>query len=374
MYKKRIYKLFECILAFSFLCCIFTAKINANENTQDFIVPSEENIQKVADEIKENFIIDEIPEYNQIVNEINISSDVVEINNKSRGLWQITEDMYVGGGQLTSGNVQDAYIVQTNEDKAAALKIISDNPYITVRLCKLDLNTMIAEGTNFYDAGHDNYAQALGTMLAGDYALMVYSSNESYPAGNYTLMWNITNPAGASSIVDINEDLTKVALGYLDFNQPKTPAIFCNGSNWLDGLEWRDSQTFPIDYGHRGLGQHISEITVRNVNKGSYNTNKKTVNNALFIEVGVDSLWTYMNSYYQNINGGVTHWMDYFDASGRKTPRRLDEYDFRDRYHYVVIDMDKNVVVDFASPYNYWWLTGQTTGSATFTATNILNQ
>ena len=64
--------------------------------------------------------------------------------------------------------------------------------------------------------------------------------------------------------------------------------------------------------------------------------------------------------------------MDWYDATGQKTPRNFDEADIKLGPHYIVIDLNTNQVVDFASPYNYLWLTGDTKGSATFTQTDIL--
>lgn len=300
-----------------------------------------------------------------------VPEESIQLNMKARGTWVLADEIFNGYGDLTAADSIDMYIVQTAKDTAPAMKIVSDNPNLIVRLYFLDMSTGNAEGTTIYDQAGDDTPNILGTMPAGDYVLGVYSLDQNQPAGDYTLMWNCANPGGAVSIVDFDSNLTSVILGY---NNP--PAIYCNGTDWLTDLSWEEHYTFSYGSGYSGRDQSISNITVRQVNVGTYQTNKYSTNNALFVEVGVGSLWTIMRSQYSNINGSVTHIMDYTDATGQETPRRFTDIDVMEPLgpHYIVIDLDTFNVVDFASPYNYLWLSGQTTGSATFTRTNILGQ
>lgn len=50
--------------------------------------------------------------------------------------------------------------------------------------------------------------------------------------------------------------------------------------------------------------------------------------------------------------------MDTMDFRGKKTPRQLDEDDMSYGPHYIIFDLEKNQVVDFASPLNYWYTEG----------------
>lgn len=55
----------------------------------------------------------------------------------------------------------------------------------------------------------------------------------------------------------------------------------------------------------------------------------------------------------------------------QKTPRRLNSNDMVTGPHFIVIDLNENMIVDFASPYNHLWQTGDITGSATLTQKDI---
>lgn len=160
--------------------------------------------------------------------------------------------------------------------------------------------------------------------------------------------------------------MSKVTLGYPGSD------IFCNGEDWIASLEWEEHYTFNTSNGHSGRDQSISDVSARRINLGTYTSSKHTTNFAMFIDAGRDSLWLYMVSQYSNVNGSVSHTMNYHDASGRETPRRFDGTDEANGPHYVVYDMNTHEVIDFISQYNCLWRTGQTTAKYAFTATNIL--
>lgn len=94
-------------------------------------------------------------------------------------------------------------------------------------------------------------------------------------------------------------------------------------------------------------------------------------NNALFVELDEGTNWTMFRSTMTNINGDVTHDINYSDLIGKETPRGMDAEDISFGPHYLVIDLNKNLIVDFASYFNYWYIEGGRTFSCTFTATNI---
>lgn len=368
MKKATMKKVLSLLCAFALMmsASVTTFAAEINESALD----DNENLERVAANIQSNFVAVDSENSDSVISSYNtVEDDNLQFNMKARDTWRLADEIFNGQESVTASDPIDMYIVQTTTDRAAAMKIVSSNSNLIVRLYILDMSTGNATGTNIYDSANDSGPEVLGTLPAGNYVLGVYSTDSSTPAGSYTLMWNCSNPAGASTVVDYNSNLTKVVLGYAN-----RIAIYCNGVNWLDGLEWEEHYTFSYGNSYTGRDQSISNITVRSVNIGSYTTNKYSTNNALFVSVGVGTLWTIMRSQYTNNYGDVTHVMNYFDATGRETPRRLDALDMEYGPHYIVIDMNTNQVVDFASPYNYLWQSGQITGSASFTATNILNQ
>lgn len=329
-----------------------------------------EEVQQVAQTMQSNFVSALSDDLNTLDEKYSIlEGENIQVDMKSREKWLLQDEIFNGTGDVSASDNIDMYIVQTTKDSAPAMKIVSDNPNLVVRLYVLNTATGEASGTQIYDQAGDNAAKVLGNMPAGNYVLGVYSLDSSRPAGDYTLMWNRANPAGAAAIVNCDANLVNVILGY------KNPiAIYCNGTEWINGLEWEEHYTFSYGSGYSGRDQSISDVNVRKVNVGSFNTNKYSTDNALFIEAGPNTLWSIMRSQYSNINGDVTHIMDWTDVTGTETPRRFIDADMVFGPHYVVIDMNTNQVVDFASPYNYLWATEQIKGSASFTRTNILNQ
>lgn len=297
--------------------------------------------------------------------------EVEKVGTGARETWRLVQEIYNGNGNLSADDAEDFYIVQTTEDKSAALKVVSSNPNVVVQLCMLDLSTGNISRTNFYDSADGNGANVLTNLPAGNYALSVYSANANEPAGDYTLMWNCANPKGASTIVHISDDIRNVTLGYRD-----TVEIYCNGYEWLKNIQWSEHYTFSWSNGYQGRDQDIDDIKVKKVHKGRYDSKKYQTNNALFVEVGEGSLWTFSQSYYQNNEGDVTHIMDSKDATGQKTPRRFDSTDVTAPLgpHYIVIDIDTAKVVDFASNYNYLRLSGETDGKVVVYNENILGQ
>lgn len=290
-----------------------------------------------------------------------------------RGIWQLVQEVYNGSGSLSAEDAEDLYIVQTTEDKTAFLKIVSDNPNVVVQLCQLDLSTGQIGRSDFYDRADEDGASILTNLPAGDYVLSIYSINPNEPVGDYTLMWNCANPNNPTTFINLSSDLRNVTLGYKDKD---TVEVYCNGQEWLKNLHWSEHYTQSWSNGYRGRDQDIDYITVKKVHVGRYDSKKYQTNNALFVEVGKDSLWTFTQSYFQNDMGNVTHIMDIKDATGQDTPRRFTDIDVTEPLgpHIIVVDIDNAKVVDFASNYNYLRLSGETDGKVVVYRENIFGQ
>ena len=72
--------------------------------------------------------------------------------------------------------------------------------------------------------------------------------------------------------------------------------------------------------------------------------------------------YSYIDHYYQNINGNVTSWRHEEDPiTGLRTPRYLGDNPDDALYgpHYLVIDLNTEQVVDFVSSFNYFYLINQ---------------
>lgn len=377
--KKLIQKLSVGICMLSISTAASFASIAA-EITQDDLAktpateatieqPEMDVLQHVSSELQNSFVNGDAKEPLKLIEEFTSSVDNETLDSaKERGTWAIKDAIFNGTGTLAESNTMDMYIVQTSKDTASALKIVSENGNLTARIYLLDTATGQATATNIYDQAGDETASILGTLPAGNYALAVSSASQSALTGDYTLMWNCANPGGAGTLISYNQDLTSVVLGYTT----PSKAIYCNGEEWLKDLKWEEHYTFSYDNGYTARDQSVYNVQVKQINLGFFTSNKYNTSNALFVEVGVGTGWSIMRSQYQNNMGDVTHTMDWYDATGQKTPCNFDEADIKLGPHYIVIDLNTNQVVDFASPYNYLWLTGDTKGSATFTQTDIL--
>ncbi len=354
-----------CVLA---LMMSLSAAVFA-EDVNGAALEEAEKIKHAAENIENSFVAVETETDVPVTGSTGkIETKSLELNMMTRDGAEILGELFTVQGNLTESETTEVHFLRVAAERSPALKVVSSNANIVAVLFPLDVNTMELGDAITYDAAGDNFPTVYTKLAAGYYVLGVYSVEDSAPSGSYTLMWNSTNPADASAYVYASDNLSKVILAY-----SKGPTVYCNGTNWLTDLEWEEHYTLTTSTGHFGRDQSISDIKVRCLNTGSYHTNLHSTDNALFISAGKDSLWMIMRSQYSNVNGQVSHVMNYFDATGRETPRRFDSLDMK-YDHYIVIDMDTNELVDFVSPYNYLWQNEQTTGTFSFARTNILNQ
>lgn len=199
--------------------------------------------------------------------------------------------------------------------------------------------------------------------LAKGHYILAVGSPSGTDTGSYALMWNCSNPSNPTKVLYGSDNLDLITLGY-GYQDIKS-----NGNTLVQQhlLKWEEEYTFNFGTSHRGRNQSISDVDMSHVKMhlGSYSTNKYSTDNALFIQVGQGTLWSIMQSYYNNVNGNVVHEMNWYDATGQRTPRRLDAIDEQIANHYLVIDLEKNLIVDFFSPYNYLWQSEEITGGGT---------
>lgn len=387
MYMNK--KALSLLLVFSMLFGISTSSFASEEENDIQNADSEIITQEITDappEIGNNLSMDELeslaqsmqdnitdedgsfesPDMNTITEIEEQDNGAIEVNTKAHETWRITDNIFNGDGQLSASDPLDMYILSTTTDTTPVLKIQSGDSNVLAQLFVLDTATGNASPTNFMDQAGDSAAAIAGSLPAGDYILAVGSANNSSTAA-YTLMWNCSNPANPTRVIYASPNLDLVTLGY-GYQQIKS-----NGTNLVDEskLGWEEHYTLTVGNSYWGRDQYVSDVHIQQLHLGKFSTNKYSTNNALFVEVGEKTLWSIRRSEYSNDEGFVTHIEDIRDSSGRETPRRLDAIDMKYGPHYIVIDLEENLIVDFASPYNYLWQSGEIKGSATFTAVNI---
>lgn len=387
MYMNK--KALSLLLVFSMMFGISTSSFASEEENNIQNADSEIITQEITDappEIGNNLSMDELeslaqsmqdnitdedgsfesPDMNTITEIEEQDNGAIEVNTKARDTWRITDSIFNGDGQLSASDPLDMYILSTTTDTTPVLKVQSGDSNVLAQLFVLDTATGNASPTNFIDQAGDSAAAIAVSLPAGDYILAVGSANNSSTAA-YTLMWNCSNPANPTRVIYSSPNLDLVTLGY-GYQQIKS-----NGTNLVasSNLKWEEEYTLTVGNSFWHRSQDISEVRINKLHLGKFFTNKYSTNNALFIEVGEGTLWSILRSSYENVDGDVTHIMDWEDATGRKTPRRFDQIDMEFGPHYIVVDLEQNLIVDFASPYNYLWQSGEIKGSKTFTAKDI---
>jgi len=280
----------------------------------------------------------------------------------SRGAWAIQDSVFVGNGNLTDS--YDFYVVNLTAKQLAFLKLDSSNPNLLAVLYTIN-NGSLGSSTGWGVTA--NSGASFINVPAGQYAILIGSASGA-EVGNYKLMWNCSNPSGASAILNYTDDLSRVVLYY------SNSQIMSNGTNIIDGLKWEDHETWYLPLGYSARDMSISVASnngVKGVYLGSFSSSAPySAPNALLIDVNRGS-WLYSNSYYKNDTGNVTHVIDYFDLSGLKTPRTFgDGYaDFSYGPNYIIIDLDTFQVCDFLSPFNYHYTTE---GGRSYSLTNLM--
>lgn len=291
--------------------------------------------------------------------------DASNVNLMSRDAWRITQPVYVGDSTLDES--VDLYLVTLSSKQISFLKLQSENSNLMAEVCYVE-NGEIVGSTGWIINANQDYSCI--NVPAGEYVILIGSSSGT-ERGDYTLMWNCSNPGNPKSIIDMTSDLSRIILFY-DLN-----TIICNGTNILDKLVWEEHETWYGTYGYSARDMKITamkgdngEPAARGVYVGSFSSSAPySTSKALLVNVN-HGVWTYANSYYQNIGGDVKHIINYFDVSGKKTPRTFGEdlSDFDYGPNYIVIDLNTFEVCEFLSPFNYHYTKD---GGRTFTLNNV---
>lgn len=285
-------------------------------------------------------------------------SDVPGNALNSRAVWAINDPVFVGNGTLSDSF--DIYVVTLTAKQLSFLKLNSSNSNLMAVLYYVE-NGSLAGSTGW--GVHANEGEAFINIPDGQYAIVIGSSSGT-EVGNYKLMWNCSNPAGAQAIVDTTDDLARVVVYY------DNSRVLANGNNILTKLTWEEHETWYTSLGYSARDMSMTLFEARGVYLGSFSSSAPySAPNALLVDVQRGS-WLYTNSYYTNNLGDVTHVINWYDPSGMETPRTFGEgpSDFSYGANYIVINLDTFEVCEFLSPFNYHY-TKQ--GDRTFSLTDL---
>ena len=353
-----------CVMAFTVSC--FSMNIFASTDVSEIEAKGEQDvgIQAISTEVNGNvpeqefFDLENLPQGEHLDSTL---SGVPSNALNSREIWAIQDPVFVGNGTLTDS--YDIYVVTLTAKQLAFLKLESVNPNLMAILYYVK-DGVLDEPSNWGVVA--NSGSSYANIPEGQYAIVIGSSTGK-EVGDYTLMWNCANPSGASSIINCTDNLARVVLYYDD------STILSNGKNVLKGLTWEEDETWQMPLGYTGRSMSITLADKdggRGVYLGSFSSSAPySAPNALLIEVNRGA-WLYMNSYFRNDNGDVTHIMDWYDPSGLKTPRTFGEgeMDFSYGPSYIVVNLDTFEVCEFLSAFNYHYTKE---GGRTFSLTNL---
>lgn len=365
MYYEKVQKIgqFFCALALTVSCfsaTAFAAETNSIPEVEATEV-QDVGIQTLSTDTADVLPAQEFGDLETLPQTEQLDSALEGIPNNTlnaRENWAINDPVFVGNGKLTDSF--DIYVVNLTAKQLAFLKLNSSNPNLMAVLYYVN-NGALGNSTGW--GVHANGGESFINIPAGQYAIVIGSSTGT-EVGDYKLMWNCSNPSGATSIVDTTDDLSRVVLYY------NNSTVLSNGNNILDKLTWEEHETWyaPLGYSARDMVMEMFEA--RGVYLGSFSSSAPySAPNALLVDVQKGS-WSYFNSYYRNNVGDVTHIMNWYDPSGMKTPRTFGEgpLDFSYGSNYIVINLDTFQVCEFLSPFNYHYTQD---GGRTFTLTNL---
>lgn len=269
---------------------------------------------------------------------------------RTNSVYEFTGSIFSYNGTLTSSNTNDLYCFSLTQPRSVAIDISSTNAQYAVMLCIVDWSTGTVTPTDYGNLAGSSNAIILN-VPAGDYALLVFSIDGSL-GSSYTVMYNSTNPPYASDhLNDTRPDLSVVTL-YYEGALYYYDKLYSNGKNvnsLLSNISYHREDTWPIETGRYWVNHNIDYGTIKYLYYcPSVTTAKGNSNNALLIDLGVGTLWTY---WQQIVNNNGTGGSDFTDFLGLQTPRYFDSVDAQ-YAQYLVYDIDTNQYIYFDSIYS----------------------
>lgn len=282
-----------------------------------------------------------------------------QVNVNARANWNLGDtEIFALTESLTSDDTDDMFIWSLDSPASVALELTSNNSNYIAAFYSLDMSTGVATWLDFYDLANDTNPSYNVNMAAGDYAIFVYSLDSNYDT-EYNLMLNASNPSGASHIVAKTDNLSKIIFYYNSTQKVYNNGVCANPDN----LYW--NRRWVLNYGGGRydarqciVGSETSQqVFTKGIYYGSYSSDYAgNIPNALIIELDENSLFHIARTTATGSSISINN-VDYL---GLVTPRRLiDGIDITNsRAHYLVINLENNQVVDFASIANVFYSLG----------------
>lgn len=256
---------------------------------------------------------------------------------------------------LTEDDRDDYYFFSVTSTKFLSFKINSPNADYYVELGIMDWNEGIYYATTL-KGNTANGSVWVKDVPSGDYALHIYS--DGAVGDSYTVAANALGPSSVTGVYFENDDLSTV------ITRVGSSTIYQNNMNVSNQLNkvldapvaFFMEDSWPVyPSGTEYYTHDIDDGKIKSISTGTFYSNKRSVKNALWVKLDVDTLWTYTHSI---VNNGST--LSFIDLVGKKTPRRFDSWDVggQNGDHYLIYDMDTGKYVDFYSIYNVFFASG----------------
>ena len=271
--------------------------VYSDTTIQAMDIISLENISKIPNKNLSRLILD-----NSIMPSTE-NLEYIELSDKqTSGTWVFDDPVGTVNGDLSE--IADFYIVENDSDVFAFLKLTADDPNILAVLYYVNSDGTLGDSTGF-GVYANQPADVIG-LPTGLYAIVI-GSIDGNARGSYSLYWNRSNPFPqlneSADLLSINQDLSKVVIYYKD------DKILSNGNNLMSGLEFEARRDFYVPYGYAHITSSIFSVReTGNIYIGSFSYEDSppySTDNALIIEIKRAG-YSYVNRYYQNINGDVT--------------------------------------------------------------------
>lgn len=258
-------------------------------------------------------------------------------------------------GTLTESNTVDFYFFTTTDTtKFLLAQLLSDNKDYVAQLYQID-SADNATATNIY--GFAGSLIQLNGLPAGDYALAIFSNNNTY-GQDYILNINVTNPsANIKTVYYITNDLS------IFMYETESGDIYGNGSLIYNtstktgsNLTWQRVDETRWESGYEQRTHKVFNVKVKAMSEpASYSSKKAKSDCVVLLYCDQGTSFSYLHTYYQS---GPDHIYESTtnDTTGRTTPRQLDEHDFvGENEHYLVYDLNTGSVIDFYSNLNIFY-------------------
>lgn len=294
---------------------------------------------------------------------IDENKDVIDITSYMQGesIPNIPSDMRMNvGGRLFETTDIKMHFFSVTKDAflIASMSSAPGNNYLAT-LYILDYDTKTAIPSNI--TGTISEIMSLSNLPTGHYAIGITISDEV--SSMYSMNINVMNPAGDVLSYQIPNTNNFVA-HYSDNKIYVNGTYICTAGldiedNENEHLNWERLLIFDHGGQYRYRLHKITSARVTHVSRPiRYSSFYATANPVVLIYLDVDTEFEYkfQARYFENPPRYESSTQDMF---GKECPRLLDLLDFAESDHVLVYDLTQQRTIDFYSPLNYYYFTGE---------------